>query len=194
MSHNVFKSLLAGGAIAATGYVVYKRLDQKQQAEIQNEVGKLGDEIKLRAVDAQYAVNDLIAKAGLEDQAAMLKDKASSAAQKVQARSSEMWDKAQDSAESARQNAQAKKEDAEDTIVVNLDNLDEIEAEAKAAAQNTANAAADVAEATGDKVKAKVDQLPDEAGLAESGKEALSSAKQQGLAAADKAGLADLKK
>ncbi|RRG17968.1 hypothetical protein D3P96_04730 [Weissella viridescens] len=194
MGNKFIKTIAVGGAIAAGGYAIYKRLDQKQQVEIQNEVGKLTDEAKVRLVDAQYAINDLIAKAGLDEQAAALKQKAAATSDQVKKSSSELWQKTQDKVGDAREAAQAKKDEAEETIVLNLDNLDAIQADATenetilneldhATGENVADDLATI-EA---QVKAITD---DEVGLAESGKQALSAAKKTGLADSGKSGLA----
>ncbi|WP_446002526.1 hypothetical protein [Weissella viridescens] len=194
MGNKFIKTIAVGSAIAASGYAVYKRLDQKQQAEIQNEVGKLSDEAKVRLVDAQYAVNDLIAKAGLDEQANTLKQKAAATSEQVKKSSNELWQKTQNKVSDAREAAQAKKDDAEETIVLNLDNLDAIQADATenetilneldhATSENVADDLATI-EA---QVKAITD---DEVGLAESGKQALSAAKKTGLADSGKSGLA----
>ncbi|WP_419154050.1 hypothetical protein [Weissella viridescens] len=194
MGNKFIKTIAVGSAIAASGYAVYKRLDQKQQAEIQNEVGKLSDEAKVRFVDAQYAVNDLIAKAGLDEQANALKQKAAATSEQVKKSSNELWQKTQNKVSDAREAAQAKKDDAEETIVLNLDNLDAIQADASenetilneldhATSENVADDLATI-EA---QVKAITD---DEVGLAESGKQALSAAKKTGLADSGKSGLA----
>ncbi len=151
MGKNLFKTVLVGGAIAATGYVVYKRLDQKQQTEIQNGFDKLSDDAKGYLEDAQYAVNDLVNKAGLDEQVAQLTDSASAASENVQKHTKSWWHKAQKSLEEARQTAEAKKDDVEETIVVSLDNLDEIEAEAKAQVDDID--ADQAAKAVSDKVK-----------------------------------------
>lgn len=194
MGNKFIKTIAVGSAIAASGYAVYKRLDQKQQAEIQNEVGKLSDEAKVRLVDAQYAVNDLIAKAGLDEQANALKQKAAATSEQVKKSSNELWQKTQNKVSDAREAAQAKKDDAEETIVLNLDNLDAIQADTTenetilneldhATSENVADDLATI-EA---QVKAITD---DEVGLAESGKQALSAAKKTGLADSGKSGLA----
>lgn len=194
MGNKFIKTIAVGSAIAASGYAVYKRLDQKQQAEIQNEVGKLSDEAKVRLVDAQYAVNDLIAKAGLDEQANTLKQKAAATSEQVKKSSNELWQKTQNKVSDAREAAQAKKDDGEETIVLNLDNLDAIQADATenetilneldhATSENVADDLATI-EA---QVKAITD---DEVGLAESGKQALSAAKKTGLADSGKSGLA----
>lgn len=183
MGKNLFKTVLVGGAIAATGYVVYKRLDQKQQTEIQNGFDKLSDDAKGYLEDAQYAVNDLVNKAGLDEQVAQLTDSASAASENVQKHTKSWWHKAQKSLEEARQTAEAKKDDVEETIVVSLDNLNEIEAEAKAQVDDID--ADQAAKAVSDKVKEVAPDASDIQDVADKAKEVAPADKVQ--AVADKA-------